>query len=284
MSYNAREAEKRKAADYIKEIRRSRLYSRYCVLEGYGLHVLEDIVNAALDEDANATLVGGVSASDSGMFYQAILFGNKEARTRGTEKISTQGSSMIAASPLRAEQYQQQQQQHLHHLEEGGSGGGKSFSRACTICGQTGHTSFNCQARTASGTHLRSITTEETSGFSAPPLHKSLPQTVVFQVPENKVGALIGKGGYVIKKLHEKTGATIDVPMSRSADGIKRIQVSGPTKESIEHAIQEMNTLLHMKSIKIAAKSKQLQRAAYYKEGEGDEETDGFDYTSTGST
>lgn len=282
---------------------------RYCVFEGFGREALEDLVNLALEEDPHATLVGGLNVTKSGMYAQAVLFGGLNnhstptttTATRPLPRVGAVSSAVIASSPLRPESHHQ----HNHHLDgngagNGGNGGGK-FSRACYVCNQPGHTSFNCPNRSTTSIPVNArggstsssaitITREDTereedasllSNYTSSPLLKNLLQPVLFQVPESKVGVLIGKYGYVIKKLREKTGATIDVPMVRSADGIKRIQVFGPTKEVIDNAIREMNLLLNAKPVSAKQvppppNNSTIQRG-YYKEGEGGEES-GFDY------
>ena len=55
------------------------------------------------------------------------------------------------------------------------------------------------------------------------------------------IGAVIGPGGKIIQQMQEDTGATITID---EEDGVGKIQVSGPNKESIDAAIAKIKAIV----------------------------------------
>ncbi len=67
------------------------------------------------------------------------------------------------------------------------------------------------------------------------------PRIEVMTIPKEFIGAVIGPGGKIIQGMQEETGATITI---EEADGVGKIQVSGPNKESIEAAIAKIKAIV----------------------------------------
>jgi polyribonucleotide nucleotidyltransferase len=72
-------------------------------------------------------------------------------------------------------------------------------------------------------------------------LKPHVPRIEAFDIPKEFIGAVIGPGGKIIQGMQEETGATITI---EEADGVGKIQVSGPNKESIEAAIAKIKAIV----------------------------------------
>ena len=69
----------------------------------------------------------------------------------------------------------------------------------------------------------------ETMPAPRPELKPHVPRIEAFEIPKEFIGAVIGPGGKIIQGMQEETGATITID---EEDGVGKIQVSGPNKES----------------------------------------------------
>ena len=65
-------------------------------------------------------------------------------------------------------------------------------------------------------------------------LKPQVPRIEAFTIPKEFIGAVIGPGGKIIQQMQEETGATITID---EADGVGKVQVSAPNKESIDAAM-----------------------------------------------
>ncbi|MBF1436727.1 MAG: polyribonucleotide nucleotidyltransferase, partial [Prevotella micans] len=61
-----------------------------------------------------------------------------------------------------------------------------------------------------------------------------VPRIITFEIPKEFIGAVIGPGGKIIQQMQEDTGSTITID---ETDGVGKVQVSAPNKESIDAAI-----------------------------------------------
>ena len=61
-------------------------------------------------------------------------------------------------------------------------------------------------------------------------LKPQVPRIVEIEIPKEFIGAVIGPGGKIIQQMQEETGATITID---EVDGVGKVQVSAPNKESI---------------------------------------------------
>ena len=68
-----------------------------------------------------------------------------------------------------------------------------------------------------------------------------VPRIVAFDIPKEFIGAVIGPGGKIIQQMQEDTGATITID---ETDGVGKVQVSAPNKESIDAAIQKIKAIV----------------------------------------
>ena len=74
-----------------------------------------------------------------------------------------------------------------------------------------------------------------------PELKPHVPRIVQFEIPKEFIGAVIGPGGKIIQQMQEDTGATIVID---EVDGVGKIQVSGPDKDSIDAAISKIRAIV----------------------------------------
>ena len=86
---------------------------------------------------------------------------------------------------------------------------------------------------------LKCIT--DTIAEPRPELKPHVPRIVAFEIPKEFIGAVIGPGGKIIQQMQEDTGATITID---EEDGVGKIQVSGPNKESIDAAIAKIKAIV----------------------------------------
>ena len=68
-----------------------------------------------------------------------------------------------------------------------------------------------------------------------------VPRIEAFDIPKEFIGAVIGPGGKIIQQMQEDTGATITI---EETDGVGKVQVSAPNKESIDAAIAKIRAIV----------------------------------------
>ena len=86
---------------------------------------------------------------------------------------------------------------------------------------------------------LKCIT--DTIAEPRPELKPQVPRIEAFEIPKEFIGAVIGPGGKIIQQMQEDTGATITID---EADGVGKVQVSAPNKESIDAAIAKIKAIV----------------------------------------
>ena len=86
---------------------------------------------------------------------------------------------------------------------------------------------------------LKCIT--DTIAEPRPELKPHVPRIEAFEIPKEFIGAVIGPGGKIIQQMQEDTGATITID---EEDGVGKIQISGPNKESIDAAIAKIRAIV----------------------------------------
>ncbi len=72
-------------------------------------------------------------------------------------------------------------------------------------------------------------------------LKPHVPRIVAFEIPKEFIGAVIGPGGKIIQQMQEDTGATITID---EEDGVGKVQVSAPDKDSIDAAIRKIKAIV----------------------------------------
>ena len=72
-------------------------------------------------------------------------------------------------------------------------------------------------------------------------LKPHVPRIEAFEIPKEFIGAVIGPGGKIIQQMQEDTGATITID---EEDGVGKVQVSAPNKESIDAAIRKIKAIV----------------------------------------
>lgn len=68
-----------------------------------------------------------------------------------------------------------------------------------------------------------------------------VPRIEAFDIPKEYIGAVIGPGGKIIQGIQEDTGAIITID---ETDGVGKVQVSAPNKESIEAAVAKIRAIV----------------------------------------
>ena len=91
---------------------------------------------------------------------------------------------------------------------------------------------------------LKCIT--DTIAEPRPELKPWVPRIEAFEIPKEFIGAVIGPGGKIIQQMQEDTGATITID---EEEGVGKIQVSGPNKESIDAAIAKIKAIVAIPEI-----------------------------------
>jgi polyribonucleotide nucleotidyltransferase len=81
----------------------------------------------------------------------------------------------------------------------------------------------------------------ETMPAPRPELKPHVPRIEAFEISKEFIGAVIGPGGKIIQGMQEDTGATITID---EEDGVGKIQVSGPNKESIDAAVAKIRAIV----------------------------------------
>ena len=72
-------------------------------------------------------------------------------------------------------------------------------------------------------------------------LKPHVPRIEQMTIPKEFIGAVIGPGGKIIQGMQEETGATITID---EEDGVGKIQVSGPNKETIDAAMAKIKAIV----------------------------------------
>jgi len=74
-----------------------------------------------------------------------------------------------------------------------------------------------------------------------PELKPHVPRIEAFEIPKEFIGAVIGPGGKIIQQMQEDTKTVITID---EADGVGKVQVSGPNKECIDAAIRKIRAIV----------------------------------------
>ena len=69
----------------------------------------------------------------------------------------------------------------------------------------------------------------------------NVPRIEQIIIPKEFIGAVIGPGGKIIQGMQEETGATITID---EVDGVGKVQVSAPNKESIDAALAKIHAIV----------------------------------------
>ena len=72
-------------------------------------------------------------------------------------------------------------------------------------------------------------------------LKPQVPRIEAFDIPKEFIGAVIGPGGKIIQQMQDESGATITID---EIDGVGKVQVSAPNKESIQKAISKIRAIV----------------------------------------
>ncbi len=72
-------------------------------------------------------------------------------------------------------------------------------------------------------------------------LKPQVPRIVQIEIPKEFIGAVIGPGGKIIQQMQEDSGATITID---EEDGVGKVQVSAPNKESIDIALGKIKAIV----------------------------------------
>ena len=68
-----------------------------------------------------------------------------------------------------------------------------------------------------------------------------VPRIVQIEIPKEFIGAVIGPGGKIIQQMQEDTNTTISID---EIDGVGKVQVSAPDKESIDAALAKIRAIV----------------------------------------
>ena len=72
-------------------------------------------------------------------------------------------------------------------------------------------------------------------------LKPQVPRIEAFEIPKEFIGAVIGPGGKIIQQMQDESGATITID---EIDGVGKVQVSAPNKDSIQKAIAKIKAIV----------------------------------------
>ena len=86
----------------------------------------------------------------------------------------------------------------------------------------------------------------ETLPAPRPELKPHVPRIEALEIPKEFIGAVIGPGGKIIQGMQEETGATITID---EEDGVGKVQVSGPNKESIDAAVGKIRAIVALPEV-----------------------------------
>lgn len=130
--------------------------------------------------------------------------------------------------------------------------GGSGIKKIQSVCG------YNTKINASRSAHPTNFTTIIVTASSSSMLDKACSMIlscsksikIEFTVPENKVGAIIGKGGSMVKSIAKKAGTGCRIQYTRN--GI--FEITAPTKTIANLAVEYMKPLLNNKSHKSETK------------------------------
>ena len=93
--------------------------------------------------------------------------------------------------------------------------------------------------------HILNIMTETIAEPRAE-MKPQVPRIVQLEIPKEFIGAVIGPGGKIIQQMQEDTGATITI---EETDGVGKVQVSAPNKDSIDAALGKIKAIVAVPEI-----------------------------------
>ena len=93
--------------------------------------------------------------------------------------------------------------------------------------------------------HILNIMTETIDEPRAE-MKPQVPRIVQLEIPKEFIGAIIGPGGKIIQQMQEETGATITI---EETDGVGKVQVSAPNKDSIDAALGKIKAIVAVPEI-----------------------------------
>ena len=88
--------------------------------------------------------------------------------------------------------------------------------------------------------HILGIMTD-TIAEPRPELKPQVPRIEAFDIPKEFIGAVIGPGGKIIQQMQEESGAVITID---EVDGVGKVQVSAPDKNSIQIAVAKIKAIV----------------------------------------
>ena len=93
--------------------------------------------------------------------------------------------------------------------------------------------------------HILNIMTETIAEPRAE-MKPQVPRIVQLEIPKEFIGVVIGPGGKIIQQMQEETGATITI---EETDGVGKVQVSAPNKDSIDAALGKIKAIVAVPEI-----------------------------------
>ena len=93
--------------------------------------------------------------------------------------------------------------------------------------------------------HILNLLTE-TIAEPRQEMKPQVPRIIQLEIPKEFIGAVIGPGGKIIQQIQEETGATITI---EETDGIGKVQVSAPNKDSIDAALGKIKAIVAVPEI-----------------------------------
>ena len=93
--------------------------------------------------------------------------------------------------------------------------------------------------------HILNLLTE-TIADPRQEMKPQVPRIIQLEIPKEFIGAVIGPGGKIIQQIQEETGATITI---EETEGIGKVQVSAPNKDSIDAALGKIKAIVAVPEI-----------------------------------
>lgn len=93
--------------------------------------------------------------------------------------------------------------------------------------------------------HILNLLTE-TIAEPRQEMKPQVPRIIQLEIPKEFIGAVIGPGGKIIQQIQEETGATMTI---EETEGIGKVQVSAPNKDSIDAALGKIKAIVAVPEI-----------------------------------